>query len=151
MSDGARAWIRRWVRFSAVGVVGVGVQLSMLTLLAGWLEVHYLVATALAVESAILHNFVWHEQWTFRGRALSDGHGRLSRWVRFNVFSGALSILGNVFFMSVLVGRLGLHYLVANVLSIASCAVLNFAVNDRFVFLSPSRDDAAGALCRAEG
>ncbi len=46
-----------------------------------------------------------------------------------------ISILGNVLFMKIFVGELGLHYLLGNVASIASCAVLNFLVSDRFVFL----------------
>lgn len=126
----------RWLKFSTVGVGGVGVQLAMLTLLVGQLDLHYLGATALAVETAILHNFFWHERWTFRDRGLGSGGRRLGRLLRFNVASGTLSIVGNVGFMTLFVGHLGLHYLVGNILSIASCAIVNFIVNDRFVFLA---------------
>ncbi len=38
---------------------------AALTLLLG---PHYLVATALAVEMAVLHNFFWHRRWTWADR-----------------------------------------------------------------------------------
>ena len=79
--------LRRWLKFSAVGWMGVGVQLCALTLLAGHLELHYLVATALAVECAIVHNYFWHERWTWGDRGLGGAPGRLSRLLRFNAAS----------------------------------------------------------------
>jgi putative flippase GtrA len=97
---------------------------------------HYLVATALAVEMAIIHNFFWHERWTWGDRGLLGMPGRFRRLLRFNVTSGSVSILGNVVFMSVFVGQFGLHYLVGNLASIASCAILNFMISDRLVFLA---------------
>ena len=59
--------MNRWLKFSAVGGIGIGVQLAVLSVLirAG---VHYLVATAIAVEIALLHNYVWHKHWTWAGR-----------------------------------------------------------------------------------
>jgi hypothetical protein len=56
--------------------------------------------------------------------------------LRFNFSSGLVSITGNVVFMSIFVGQLGLHYLVGNLASVASCALLNFLVSDRLVFLA---------------
>ncbi len=56
--------------------------------------------------------------------------------MRFNESSGTLSILGYVVFMSIYVGQLGLHYLVGNIASIASCTILNFVISDRLVFLA---------------
>jgi putative flippase GtrA len=137
-----RPLVVRWLKFSAVGWIGVGVQLVVLTLLAGHFELHYLAATALAVETAIVHNFFWHERWTWGDRGLRATPGRWRRLARFNLTSGSISILGNVIFMSVFVGELGLHYVVGNLASIASCAILNFLVSDRLVFLRLSDGSA---------
>jgi putative flippase GtrA len=115
----------------------------MLTLLVGGLELHYLMATALAVESAIIHNFFWHERWTWADRGLRRAPGRRRRLLRFNLTTGSISLLGNLVFMSVFVGQLGLHYVAANVASIASCALLNFFVSDRIVFLALSENTPA--------
>ena len=120
--------------------MGVTVQLAVLSTLKGFMGLHYLGATALAVESAILHNFFWHEKWTWGDRGLARAPGRFARLARFNSTTGMISILGNVLFMRLFVGELGLHYLLGNLASIASCSLLNFVVSDRFVFLpfSPS-------------
>jgi putative flippase GtrA len=137
-----KSLLLRWLKFSAVGWLGVGVQLTALTLLAGHTGLHYLAATVLAVEAAILHNFFWHERWTWGDRGLAGAPGRSSRLVRFNFTTGLVSILGNVVFMRLFVGALGLHYLVGNLASIASCAIANFLVSDRIVFLSSVETEA---------
>ena len=124
----------RWFKFNAVGGIGVGVQLVALTILAGQLELNYLVATALAVETAVIHNFLWHERWTWADRFTQGRQGSWRRFAQFNLTTGTLSIVGNLLFMRFFVGSLGMHYLVANLLTIAVCSVLNFVVSDRLVF-----------------
>jgi dolichol-phosphate mannosyltransferase len=140
MRDRLRRRVGRWLKFGTVGTLGLSLQLGTLTILKGYLGVHYLAATGMAVESAILHNFFWHERWTWGDRGLSGSRGRPARLVRFHSTTGAISILGNLVFMRLYAGELGLHYLVASLASVASCTVFNFVVSDRLVFLplSPS-------------
>ncbi len=126
--------LRRWATFNLVGIMGVGVQIMTLVMLRGWFHMDYLIATALAVEAAILHNFVWHERWTWVDRTTSHDSSRLARLLRFNLTIGVLSIGENLLFMELLVGRLEVHYLVANLITIACCSVLNFVASDRLVF-----------------
>ncbi|MBI1791581.1 MAG: GtrA family protein [Acidobacteria bacterium] len=112
-------------------MLGIGVQLGVLELLRGVLDVNYLVATALAVEAAVLHNFIWHERWTWRGQ---PRQGRAGRLVRFHVSNGIVSIGGNLILMRALAGWLGIHYLLANGITIAILSVVNFLMADRLVF-----------------
>src|SRR4030095_8220151 len=58
---------RRFVRFNLVGALGIGVQLTGLWVLVEVGRAPYLVATAAAVSAAIVHNFLWHVWWTWRG------------------------------------------------------------------------------------
>jgi len=121
----------RWLKFNAVGAGGIVVQLLALALLKSGLRLDYLLATALAVEAAVVHNYFWHERFTWADRTTG------SSWVRFakfNLTTGLLSILGNVLVMRVLVGGIHLNYFVANMLTIATCSIVNFLVSDRFVF-----------------
>jgi putative flippase GtrA len=122
----------RWLKFNAVGAVGIGVQLAVLTMLKSVLGLNYLLATALAVEAAVLHNFFWHERFTWADRPAQTS---LERLVKFNLATGGLSIFGNVVAMKLLVEVAGLEYLLANLLSIAACSILNFFVADRAIFL----------------
>lgn len=121
----------RWLKFNAVGGMGVAVQLAALALLKSGLHLNYLLATAAAVEMALLHNFVWHERWTWRDRG---AQGRAGRLIRFHLANGLVSIAVNLVVMRVLVGRMHWPYLVANVAAIAAGSVINFFLGDRLVF-----------------
>jgi putative flippase GtrA len=125
----------RWLKFNLVGSMGIAVQLGVLGALTAGLQVSYLLATALAVEAAVLHNFIWHGHYTWSDRR-SPGIARvLKRLLRFNATTGAISIVGNLLLMSIFVGAVHLPALVANILSIATCSIANFLVSDRVVFM----------------
>jgi len=123
----------RFLRFNAVGVLGFAVQLGVLALLvhAG---LHYLAATALAVEVAILHNFVWHERWTWADRPAGSERTRLGRLARFHAVNGGVSIAGNLLLMPVLVRVCGIPVLTANATAVLVCALVNFSGAERLVF-----------------
>ncbi len=124
----------RWFRFNTVGLMGIAVQVTTLFGLRSLLRIHYLPATALAVETAILHNFLWHEHWTWSKLNEPPGPGAWDRLLRFNLTVGTVSILQNLFLMQLLVGELDLHYLLANLISISTCSILNYFLSDCFVF-----------------
>ena len=152
----------RWCKFNLVGGVGIGVQFAALFVLKTLLQFDYLFATAVAVEAAVVHNFVWHEQFTWADRvqtslsdrksktqpldvtlskvpllakaARSGAPGSVVRFVRFNLTNGAVSILGNLALMRVMVGQGHMNYLLANGIAIALCSVANFLVSEEWVF-----------------
>jgi len=126
--------LRRWIVFNIVGGFGFLVQLAMLAWLVSGCGIGYLPATAMAVETAVIHNFIWHERWTWADRAESDRLGRLHRFLRFNLTNGGISIVGNLILMWLFMGILPVNYLAANTLAIAVCAMLNFIASDRLVF-----------------
>jgi putative flippase GtrA len=124
----------RWLKFNAVGVLGIAVQLAVLLGLKTGFRLNYLLATALAVEAAVLHNFLWHERYTWADRVQPSWRKSLPRLLRFNLTTGAVSILGNLALMKVLVDLGHMNFLLANGVAIALCSVLNFVVSDRVVF-----------------
>ncbi len=126
--------LRRWLKFNLVGAIGVLVQLGALHFFTNGLGANYLLATALAVEAAVLHNFVWHERFTWADCAGLTGRGAPARLLRFNLVTGAVSVAGNLALMSLLVEQAHLPFLVANLAAIGFCSLLNFMVSDRFVF-----------------
>ena len=125
--------LQYWLKFNAVGVIGIGVQLLVLAILTSGAGIHYLPATFFAVEAAVLHNFIWHERWTWADRRLGSG-GIFSRLVKFNLANGLISLLGNFALMWLLVGQFRVHYLPANILAIGACSLVNFFASDRIVF-----------------
>ena len=125
-----RSITMRWLKFNLVGGIGIAVQLLALVLLKAVLHVNYLVATTLAVETAVIHNFLWHERFTWADRT---GAG-FTRFLKFNLTTGLFSIGGNLLLMKLLVGFGHLNYLPANGIAITACSVVNFLVSDGFVF-----------------
>jgi putative flippase GtrA len=124
-----------WIKFNVVGVLGFALQVGALFVLTHTSHpISYLTATALAVELAILNNFFWHQLWTWRDRPSLSVNETLRRLAKFNVTTGLVSIAGNLVFMSILVGRLGVAIVLANLISVLACSLLNFVLADRLAF-----------------
>jgi dolichol-phosphate mannosyltransferase len=124
-----------WVKFNLVGMLGFVLQTAVLFVFTqATPQVSYFAATAVAVELAVLNNFVWHQRWTWKDRPSSTRTETLRRLVKFNLTSGLFSIIGNLIFMSVLVGRFGLPIGPANLASVAACSVVSFVLADRIAF-----------------
>ena len=86
----------RWTAFNLVGFGGLAVQLFTVAVLVRLLHVHYLLATAIAVELAVLHNFAWHHRWTWRDRPPSSRRDLALRLARFHALNGLVSFAGNI-------------------------------------------------------
>lgn len=126
----------QWLIFNTVGVMGAIVQLSLLSFLLKFLRLDYFTATGLAVEGAILHNFLWHERWTWAARIESGNKNCLKRLLSFNLTTGVLSIMQNLILMRIFIDKLKLNCLSANLLAIVSCSLFNFFIVDQVVFRS---------------
>jgi putative flippase GtrA len=153
----------RLCKFNFVGAIGIGVQFGVLFLLKGLCHVNYLAATAIAVEAAVAHNFIWHERftWVDRTKLNATAEGRdhpslrrsLPRLWRFHLANGAVSILGNLALMRMMAGQLKLNYLAANAIAIAVCSLANFLVSELWVFEQEQKtalsSDASSALTQS--
>ncbi|HWR16639.1 MAG TPA: GtrA family protein [Terriglobales bacterium] len=139
-SDGWIDLAKRWLKFHMVGFLGMGVQLCTLPVLKSGFGLDYLWATALAVEAAVLHNFAWHERFTWKDRCSVCFGQVLRRLLRFNFTTGLISIVGNLVIMRYLVGQHHVPYLMANLIAIGCCSVLNFLASDFFVFRKAAPD-----------
>ena len=137
-----KALASRWLKFNAVGAMGIAVQFACFGLLFSLLRIDYMAATALAVEAAVLHNFVWHQRFTWKGPAAGGIGGEAGgmpretaiRLLRFHAGNGLVSIVGNLALMRALVGGMHLNHYLATGISIATCSLLNFAISEWFVF-----------------
>jgi putative flippase GtrA len=132
-------------RFVLVGLGGFVVQAALLEALTRLTTLDYRAATVLAVEAAVLHNFLWHDRWTWpRERARAGGWPRTMRqralWQRLSRFHAAtalVSVAGNVGLMALFVGVFGWPVLPATAAAVVLLAVVNFRAADRWVFAVP--------------
>ena len=129
-----------FIRFNVVGVIGFAVQAMVLAALDA-LGVPVALATCLAVKAALLHNFVWHERWTWCGLGAA---GRMRRLARFQVSNGVISMAGNAAVTTALV-HAGAQLLAANLAAVVTCALLNFATAHVWVFCAKTWAHASWA------
>ncbi|MGA9475586.1 MAG: GtrA family protein [Terriglobales bacterium] len=132
--ESARQRLVRWLKFNFVGGIGIVVQLGTLALFRSALHLNYLLATALAVETAVIHNFLWHERFTWKDRPSAHRRQSLTRFAKFNATNGSISIVGNLLIMRALVGQFRMNYLLANLIAVTVCSLLNFLLSDWVVF-----------------
>jgi putative flippase GtrA len=122
-----RARVRRPMRFCVVGATGAAVNTAVLYLLSRGLGLPLLVSSALAVELAIVSNYLLNDRWTFATRRPS-----LRRFAKFNIASLAgLSL--NVTTVWLLT-RSGVYFLVANLVGIAAAVAANYVFSAAWVW-----------------
>jgi putative flippase GtrA len=134
MTQNILTTIKRWMRFNTIGMMGAGVQLLLIFLLRTFFHLNYLVATLIAVQCSLIHNFFWHQRWTWKNSVSTGRRESFQRFLRFNSSSGTISMIGNLGFTSMLVQAVHLPYLVCNVLAIGGCNILNFLLAHKFAF-----------------
>lgn len=127
-------FVRRWIKFHMVGMMGMVVHLTMLSLFSRGLRLEPAIATALAVEMAVLHNFAWHERFTWGDRASVHWMEVGRRLLRFNLTTGMISLVGTTSIVNFLVTHYKLPVLIANVIAIPCCSMLNFLASEILVF-----------------
>jgi putative flippase GtrA len=118
-----------------VGALGFVVQWLALWALITFAHWPWLPATIVAVQLAVVHNFLWHERWTWKDRGLRNASA-FRRLLRFNVANGLTSIVSNVALMSLLVGVMDVPPILANAIAVGISSLANFLAADRWVFKS---------------
>ena len=130
----------RFAKFHAVGAIGIVVQLAALALFKSGFGLNSVLATGLAVETAVLHNFVWHERWTWKSENGPRPWGEIGRLIwRFHLGAGGVSLLTNMGLTGLLAEVFHIHYLIANLIAIACAGLLNFFLNEFLVFRGQPR------------
>ncbi len=126
----------RFAAFAFVGACGLVVQMAALEVLLTATAAGPVVATAIAVELAVIHNFAWHERWTWRDRRAATTGQRL---VRFHVANGVMSVGVALACVALLTRTLGWSPVLANTVAVALTGIVNFLALDRWVFAMPRR------------
>ena len=120
-------------RFLVVGLLGTVVNLVGLWFLTQ-LHILQLVAVVVATEVSIIHNFCWHDHWTFkkvRDQTLQSSVGQ--RFWQFQLISSLAAALTLSLF-ALFSGVWHLYYLLAQALAIGTATLLNFGVNAWFTW-----------------
>jgi len=127
--------LQRWLRFNAVGALGVVLQLSLVTLFARAVHLPISLAAALAVELTLLANFTLHRRFTWPAAASSRPWW--PELLRFHLGNGLVSLTGNTLLTPLLTHH-GLPIVAANATAIAICSTANFALAAVWIFSGPA-------------
>lgn len=130
----------RWGKFNLVGAFGMAVQLGALAFLNHAMQGNYMLATAAAIEIALLHNFVWHLHYTWRDRRCRSAIA--GQFIRFHLSNGLVSMVGNLALMPILVAGARLPIILANAIAILCCSIVNFLLGDRWAFAETQKAKA---------
>jgi putative flippase GtrA len=133
--SGARQLPARGLRFAGVAALGLLVQLAVLVVLVRTAAVSVATATAAAVAVTVVHNYGWHERWTWGDRPATSPRARAARFARFVAVTGSVSIAGNVGLTVLLAEGLQVPVLLANVTAVTVLGVANFCAAHLLVFV----------------
>jgi len=136
---------RRPLMFLAVAAGGFLLQTIVVALLTHATRIPPELATAIGVELAVLHNFLWHERWTWNDR-VAGRRSRPRRFLTYQLATGSTSLAGNVLVVSIAVRAFGIGATDANVLAVVAMSVANYLIADKWVFTAKV---AAAALAVA--
>jgi dolichol-phosphate mannosyltransferase len=137
------ARLRQFIKFCLVGGSGVIVDMTVLHVLAVWLDWNVTISKVCSAEMAMLNNFFWNEVWTFqrpRGEARGYRSVRGRLW-RFHAICGAGIGLA-VLFLHLFHAWLGFNLYLANLLAIGLVTLWNFSLNATCTWRLKRRDGA---------
>ena len=124
----------RVLRFQLVAWGGTLVNLGVLWLLKGGLKIPLLPAGALAIETAIIHNFTWHYFVTWKDRVHGTAMDYFLRLVRYNLVTASVDFAVNLGTLWALVTFAGVHYLVAALFGMLAGPLFKYFANEFFIF-----------------
>ena len=124
----------RFGRFGLVGIAGGAVQVVLFEVLVKFLRLPRVAAAPIAVEIVLVHNFFWHERFTWRDRGREGLGQRTTRLWWFHVTNGLVSLAGNTALIFLLERQLKAPALPSAIAAIAFCAPANFVLADRCVY-----------------
>ncbi len=123
----------RLIKFSIVGVIGAGINTGFLWLLTDLAGLYYLFSSTVAIEIAILMQFMMNDRWTFKERKTTYVGQFIKRILKSNLWrSGGLAV--NVGVLYLFTAYLGVYYLLSNIFGIICAFLLNYILESRLTW-----------------
>src|SRR6266508_2515588 len=120
-----------FLRFLLVGLTGLVVNSLALYAFTELAFIHYVISAAIATQVSTLWNFGLTETWVFGKRETERPF--LQRLVSFLLINNLLLILRGPI-ITLMVGRLGIHYLISNLASLFVMTLLRYLLADKWIW-----------------
>jgi len=121
------------IKFLIVGVIGAGINTGFLWILTDLAGLYYLFSSVVAIEIAIMMQFMMNDRWTFRDRKTTDAGQFIKRIFKSNLWrSGGLAV--NVGVLYLFTAYIGVYYLLSNIFGIVCAFSLNYILESRLTW-----------------
>ena len=120
-----------FMKYSLVGVSGVFVNLGLYLFLTRYYEISEVVAPLIAIESALISNFILNNFWTF-GKRITQSRIRV-KFVKFHLVSGFSALINYSAFLALFL-VFGLYDILANLIGIGLAAIVNYLINSNWTW-----------------
>ena len=120
-----------FLRFLLVGISGLVVNSLVLAAFTELAAIHYVISAVIATQVSTLWNFGLTERWVFGQR--DTRHAFWQRLVSFLLMNNAMLLLRGPM-MTLLVAGMGMHYLIANLVSLFAMTILRYLLADRWIW-----------------
>jgi dolichol-phosphate mannosyltransferase len=126
--------VRRLVKFGIVGVCGIFVNQGLLFFFTEFLHLDYRISSIIAIECAIISNFIFNSRWTWKDRHVDTRIEYLKQFGKYNLSSGVTAFMLNWVVLVVLTEVVRIPYLVSNLAGIATASLANFTISHVWTF-----------------
>ena len=120
-----------FMKYSLVGVSGVFVNLGLYLFLTRYYEISEVVAPLIAIESALISNFILNNFWTF-GKRITHSRIRV-KFIKFHLVSGLSALINYSVFLTLFL-VFGLFDILANLIGIGLAAIVNYLINSNWTW-----------------
>ena len=120
-----------FMKYSLVGVSGVFVNLGLYLFLTRYYEMSEVVAPLIAIESALISNFILNNFWTF-GKRITHSRIRV-KFIKFHLVSGLSALINYSVFLTLFL-VFGLFDILANLIGIGLAAIVNYLINSNWTW-----------------
>ena len=117
-----------------VGISGLFVNSLVLWMITDGLNWPYQLGGLIAIQIAIINNYIWNRRFTWRDRLKTEKFDRfwsaMGQFTLVSWFAGSI----NWVLLIALTELLHLHYMLSNLMAILVASVINYLANDQWTF-----------------
>lgn len=125
---------QRVIKFGVVGGSGVIVNAGIFYALTKSSTIDYRLLSPIAIECAIINNFLWNHLWTWADKKTVRKRHVFQRLLKFNLSSGLTALVVNWGILILCYEVFGMNKYLSNLIGIALGTGLNFLVSHFWTF-----------------
>lgn len=135
---------KRFITFTFVGLSGIVVNNAVLFYAREALQVPLALASLIAIQIAIVNNFVWNRKFTWIDRPMLGWQAIRKGLIKFTLVSWVAGALNWVILL-LLAHFFNIYYIFANLAAILVASIVNYFLNDLWTFRPPNPEPSQSA------